>query len=131
MIVFDTHVLVWWIGQPNRLTLRAKRSIQQTTEKKEILVSSISIWEIYLLVKRGRLQLNMDVDSWIGKVEGISLLRFIPVDNRIASKSVTLPDPLHSDPADRMIIATALTAGATLITADKRILKYPLVQSLW
>jgi len=131
MITLDTHVLVWWIGLPNKLSTRAKRLIEKASDKKEILVSSISVWEIYLLVKKGRLKLAMDTDTWIEKIETLDSIRFVPVDNRIAAKSVMLPDPLHPDPADRLVIATALVEGAVLITADKRILNYPHVQTMW
>lgn len=131
MIVLDTHVLIWWIGQKERLTRIAHKKIDESAKKKQILVSSISIWEIYLLVKRGRLKLTMDVDIWVREIENISIIQFIPVDNQIAAKSVTLPGSLHNDPADRMIIATAQQEGAVLITADKRIQKYPYVKTVW
>jgi len=58
-------------------------------------------------------------------------LNFVPVNNRIALLSVRLPKPLHADPADRIIIATALILGATLVSKDERILAYPHVDSLW
>lgn len=131
MILLDTHVLVWWLGLPNKLSLKAKRRIDEARSKNEILISSISIWEIYLLVKRGRLKLTMDIDTWMERVEALPFIRFIPVDNKIAAKSVSLPPPLHNDPADRMIIATALQENAILVTSDKRIFKYPHVQTLW
>ena len=131
MIVLDTHVLLWWIGQPEKLSQKAKHYLEEASKKSEILISSISIWEIYLLVKRNRLQLTMDIDTWLEKVERLPFLRFIPVDNKIAIKSVTLSEPLHSDPADRMIIATSLQENALLITSDKRILAYPHVQTAW
>lgn len=131
MILLDTHVLVWWIGQPDKLSPKAKRRIETTAGKSEILVSSISVWEIYLLVKRNRLKLTMDIDAWLEKIVTLPYIRFIPVDNKIAAKSVILPPPLHNDPADRIIIATALQENTVLITSDKRILKYPHLQTLW
>lgn len=131
MIVLDTHVLVWWLSEPKKLSDKARKKINEEVKKEGLLVSSISVWEIYMLVKKGRLKLTMDVDSWLEKVEGLPAIRFIPVDNKVASKSVTLPGKLHDDPADRMIIVTALQQGAVLITGDKRILDYPHVRSLW
>jgi len=131
MIVLDTHVLVWWVGKFPELSQKAKRHINEAQKKKKILISSISVWEIYLLIKRGRLKLTMDTAIWIKHLEKLPFVHFIPVDNDIASRSVTLPDPLHEDPADRIIIATALSEGAVLITKDKRIQQYPHVQTLW
>jgi PIN domain nuclease of toxin-antitoxin system len=58
------------------------------------------------------------------------MFHFIPVDNTIARIAVELPEPLHSDPADRIIIATALSLGATLVTRDRKIIEYPHVKTL-
>ena len=84
-----------------------------------------------MLVERGRLQLTMDVEQWLGVVGEIEALRFVPVSNRIAIKSVVLPGDFHKDPADRLIVATARDSAATLITADERIRQYPHVATIW
>lgn len=131
MIVLDTHVLVWLVSNPEKLSRNAAKHINEEIKKQEILVSSISIWEIYMLIKKGRIKLSIHPQSWLEKVESISFIQFVPVDNRIASQSVNLPEPFHDDPADRIIIATALNHGATLITKDRRILSYSHVSSLW
>ena len=83
------------------------------------------------LVARGRLRLTMDSADGIAKSESFPFLNFVPVDNRIALKSVQLPGPLHPDPADRMSIATALVLGGTLITKDEKLLHYPHVKTFW
>ncbi len=132
MIVFDTHALIWWIDSPQKLSKKARKIIDEEKLKEvNILVSSISTLEIYRLVKNGKLQLTNDVDSWLEKIESLPAVRFIPVDNKIAASSVNLPDFSHKDPADRIIIATALNLGVKLVTSDKRILNYPHVQSIW
>lgn len=131
MICLDTHALVWWISNPEKLTQKARVRIGKELRKSEILISSISVWEIYLLVKKRRLNLTMDVDSWIEKIEALPFMKFVPVDNKIAARSVKLPGNLHEDPADRMIIATAREYGAELLTSDTRILKYPHVRTVW
>lgn len=131
MIVLDTHVLVWFVSNPEKLSRNAKKYINQEIKKNEIFVSSISVWEIYMLIKKERIKLSIHPQSWLEKVESLPFVQFVPVDNRIASQSVNLPEPLHNDPADRIIIATALNNGALLITSDRRILKYPHAQSLW
>lgn len=131
MIVLDTHVLVWFISNPEMLSRNAQKRINQEIKKNEILISSISVWEIFMLIKKERIKLTVHPDSWLKKVESLPFIEFVSVDNRIASQSVNLREPLHNDPADRIIIATALEFGATLITRDSRILNYPHVQSLW
>lgn len=131
MIVLDTHVWVLFVSNPELLSKRAKRSLDTAMEEKGILISSISAWEVALLVAKKRLRLTLGVTDWIAKSEALPFITFIPVDNSIAIKSVNLPQPLHSDPADRIIIATAISMGAPLLTKDEKILKYPHVQTIW
>jgi PIN domain nuclease of toxin-antitoxin system len=131
LIVLDTHAWIWWVASPERLSPSAKQRIDNEAEKAPILVSSISAWEVALLVKKGRLELTMDVEDWIAKSESLPAFRFIPVDNRIAVLSSYLPGELHEDPADRIITATALTLGATLITKDQKLQDYPHLETFW
>ncbi len=84
-----------------------------------------------MLVARGRLKLTIPVEDWLAGVEALPFVRFIPVDNRIATRAVALEDFPHRDPADRMIVATALGLGATLVTADTRLRSYRAVESVW
>ena len=131
MIVLDTHVWVLFVSNPELLSKRAKRSLDTSMEEKGILISSISTWEVALLVAKKRLQLTLSVTDWIAKSEALPFITFIPVDNSVAIKSVNLPQPLHDDPADRIIIATAISMGVPLVTKDKKLLKYPHVQTIW
>ena len=131
MIILDTHVWVLFVSNPELLSKRAKRSLDAAMEEKGILISSISAWEVALLVAKKRLRLTLGVTDWIAKSEALPFITFIPVDNAVAIKSVNLPQPLHSDPADRIIIATAISMGAPLVTKDKKILKYAHVQTIW
>lgn len=132
MIVLDTHALIWWTDSPQKLSEKARRIIEEEKLKEgNILVSSISTLEIYRLVKNRKLQLMNHVDSWLEKVESLPAVRFIPMDNRIAAYSINLTDFDHKDPADRIIIATALQYGAAVVSSDKKILEYPHVQSIW
>lgn len=132
MIVLDTHTLIWWIDSPQKLSEKAKEIIEEEKSKeKGILVSSMTTFEIYLLIKKGKLELTSHPDTWLEKIEDLPSVRFIPVDNKIAAYSVNLPDFANSDPVDRIIIATALNLGAKLITSDEKILNYKKVQAIW
>jgi PIN domain nuclease of toxin-antitoxin system len=131
MIVLDTHVWVLFVSNPELLSKRAKRSLDTAMEEKGILISSISTWEVALLVAKKRLRLTLSVTDWIAKSEALPFITFIPVDNSVAIKSVNLPQHLHRDPADRIIIATSISMGAPLVTKDEKILKYPHVQTIW
>lgn len=131
MIVIDTHVLLWWINDQKKLSEKAIKIINEQIDKGVILVSSISIWEICLLIKKGKISLTMDLDRWIEKTESLPFIQFVPVYNHIASMSVNLPEKFHADPADRIIVATAREKGAALVTSDEKIRKYPHVQTVW
>ncbi|MCP3982092.1 MAG: type II toxin-antitoxin system VapC family toxin [bacterium] len=131
MIVLDTHVWVWWVSGTQRLPKKVQDSLADHRAQGTIRVSSISVWEVAQLVERKRLELTMDTEDWVARSEALPFLGFVPVDNRIALRSTRLPDGLHADPADRIIVATALTLGAKLITKDDRLRKYAYVETLW
>jgi PIN domain nuclease of toxin-antitoxin system len=131
VILLDTHAWVWWVTESAEIPRRVRRFIDETVEEEAAYVSSISVWEVALLVQRERLRLTVGVSEWISKNENLPFLRFAPVDNRIALRSVTLPPPLHSDPADRIIVATAIQLGAVLITRDDKLSAYPHVETRW
>jgi len=131
MIVLDTHAWVWFISNPELLSERAKRYVDAAVEEKAVMISSISVWEVALLIAKKRLILTLELNDWIAKSEMLPFFKFIPVDNSVAIKSVNLPQPLHSDPADRIIIATAISLGAPIVTKDEKILNYSQVQTIW
>lgn len=109
MIVLDTHALVWWVNGDSQLSPNAKTAIENelSTEAGIVLVSTISAWEIAMLVKADRLTLTMALDDWLDTVAAIEGLRFSPVDNNVGVESTRLPGDFHKDPADRMIVALA------------------------
>lgn len=84
-----------------------------------------------MLVESGRLTLTLDLSEWIGRAEAVPFLEFVPVDNQVALRSVRLPGFPNRDPADRLIVATAIGLGATLVSGDRRMLEYPRVSTLW
>lgn len=132
MIVLDTHVLLWWAsGDRARLSPAAIDAIEAELAGGQMVVSSITAWELAVLVAKGRIALSMDVESWLDVVREIESIRFMPVDNTIALKSVELPGEFHKDPADRMIVATARMFAAPLVTADEKIRAYPHVKTIW
>lgn len=131
VIVLDTHALVWWVNGDDLLGKKARAAIDREHDGGEIIVSSISVWEISQLVERGKLTFSMDVAAWLSAVNEVEAVRFVPVDNEIATSSVKLPGDFHKDPADRMIVATARMLAAPLITKDQKIRAYPHVKTIW
>ena len=131
MILLDTHAWVWYASGSAELSDRAREAIDAAAATGAMYLSSISALEVAQLAARGRLQMRIDVRDWIARAEMLPGLCIVPVDNPIAVKSVFLPPPLPSDPADRIIVATALILGATLVTRDERLRQYPPVKTLW
>jgi len=131
MILLDTHVWIWVVSNPENLSKKAKQYVKTAIVEKGIIISSISAWEVALLVVKNRLKLKLNVNDWITRSETLPFIQFIPVDNSVAVQSVNLPEPIHSDPADRIIIATAISMGIPVVTKDEKILNYPHVQSVW
>lgn len=130
MIVLDTHALIWWVNGSTGLSTAALALIEDARQQDQLFVSSISTWEVAMLLHRGRLAFSIGIFEWLHLVEQIEGLRFIPVDNDIAIKSTLLPGDFHKDPADRMIVATAQHIGATIISVDEKIRDYPHVKSM-
>ncbi len=131
VIVLDTHVLLWWVSNPEQLSKKARSTIERTISEGSIYISSISAWEIAMLVERKRLALTMDVKDWITRCEAIPYIKFVPVTNSIAIKAVQLTGDIHNDPADRIITATALSMGAILVTMDEKLRNYQHVKTVW
>ena len=131
MIVLDTHVWVWWLSSPERIPKRVRELLTTSAKDLSIYISSISAWEILLLAAKGRIEFSIDAQDWVTKAEALPFFHFVPVDNAIAMRSVRLSEPFHKDPADRIIVATCLMLGASLVTADARIRKYRHVKTVW
>ena len=132
MILLDTHAWVWWVSDPGRIPAAAADAVASSLEKgNPVRVSAISAWEVAMLVERGRLELTLEVEEWVGRSHAAPEVEFLPVDPWIAVRSVRLAGFPHRDPADRIIVATALTHDATLVTADARLQGYEAVATVW
>lgn len=122
MILLDTHALLWSRLDDRRLGPEARATITRHWALGEAAVSSISFWEIGLRIRKGRLTIGADLDAWRRNLLASGLVE-LPVDGDIAIRAGLLRD-LHGDPADRIIVATALD-GHRLVTADGAILAWP------
>lgn len=131
MIVLDTHALLWWVSDCSRLPARARREVSGALRLGAIAVSAISLFEIATAVRRERLALQMRLEDWLADLRRIAELRVEPVSAEIAAIAGTLADTIPGDPADRIIVATALALNAKLLTADRKLRKSPDVQTIW
>lgn len=122
MILLDAHVLLWLLLDDPRLGTESRKRVANRWPTREIAVSSISFWEIGMHIQRGRLEIPSELDAWRASLLDSGLVEF-PVDGGIAVRAGLLSN-IHGDPADRVIVATALT-GHTLVTADREILARP------
>ena len=124
-LVLDTHVWIWAAeGMTERLDAKAVTAIEEAARTSTLAVSAISVWELAMLVKRGRLTLATAVSSWVEASLRPPGVRIIPVGAALALDSVQLPDfDHHKDPADRLIIATARKHG-TLLSCDESLLAW-------
>ena len=124
-LLLDTHVWVWLVSDDARVS-RAPcvAVIEAAAPGSRVFVSPISVWEIALLEKKGRLRFPVECMQWVRSALDESGFLVAPFTPEIAIDSVRLPGNFHSDPADRIIIATARAMGAVLVTQDRLILKY-------
>ena len=122
MMLLDTHTLVWLDEGNSRLGKQALNLIDLSLQSKALFVSSISFWEVAMLAEKGRLEMQMTVSLWRQSLLENGLQE-IALSGSIAIQSALLQD-FHGDPADRMIIATAIESTMTLCTADKQILSW-------
>ncbi len=129
MIILDTHIWVWWVHGDKQLT-QIQIEIIEANETEIIGVSAISCWEIAKLVEYKRLVLPVSLNEWFEQAlnyPGIQLLELTP---QIAVTSTQLPGNFHRDPADQMIVATALEHNCPLVTSDSKIIDYSHIQTI-
>jgi PIN domain nuclease of toxin-antitoxin system len=123
MLLLDTHVLLWLdSGAP--MTRASLAAIDDAAGRGEVLVSPVSAWEVGLLVRKGRIRLDLEPLPWFERFLGLPGVRLTPLGIAAAISSAFLYEPFHGDPADRLLVASARTLPATLITRDARILSY-------
>jgi PIN domain nuclease of toxin-antitoxin system len=116
-----------WVqnGPKSNFSEAAATAIRHAAEDDALIISAISVWELGLLLARGRVQFpGYSARDWIREALATPGLSTIDVDANIAFDSTQLPGPIHADPADRIIVATARHLGATLLTRDRKLIEY-------
>jgi PIN domain nuclease of toxin-antitoxin system len=129
VIMLDTHALLWWALDPDKLSERARHVIEGM-EQQGGFASAISIWELGIKVKRGKLALPLSIDEFAHRIERGNAVELLPVDTNVWLRSLSLPWD-HQDPADRVIVATALARNVPLLTKDRAIQEFTGVASIW
>lgn len=124
MIVLDTHIWIWLIN--GNLQKIPELWLEQIETAERIGISPISCYEISLAAQKGRIVLPSTPQAWFDKALDISGIETLPLTAQIADRAVSL-SPVHKDPFDRMIIATALDYEANLASVDRL---FPLYEEL-
>lgn len=125
MILLDTHILIWLLLAPEKLSQKEKKAIVAARKSGPLAISAISLWEIAWLTENKRIDVDVSVDSFVRKCA--SFVQVLPITQEIAVRAVKFPKSYPHDPQDRIIGATAMIEGVRLLTHDKLILKSGLV----
>jgi PIN domain nuclease of toxin-antitoxin system len=130
MILLDTHVVVWLLTAPDRISKAAAEAIANSGAKgRRPAVSSASVFEIAYGASRGRIRLNIARAGFLDRLRATFDLR--PITEAIAFEAGILPDPFHGDPMDRIIAATAIVEDCVLLTIDGKIRRANVCKTLW
>ncbi|MBI3959004.1 MAG: type II toxin-antitoxin system VapC family toxin [Chloroflexi bacterium] len=130
MILLDTHIFLWWVVQPDRLTVAQLEAIRNN-EGDSLGVSAITCWEVAKLIQLGRIELGRDVGEWLEFALAYPGKKLLPLTPRIAVASTQLPEGFRSDPADEILVATARVYNCPLVTSDRKLREYPHVTSVY
>ena len=130
MILVDTHVVVWLAFDADRISNKAQAAIDDARKNGEgLAICDITLLELATLFRKGRIHLDISLESFLEEVEA----RFVvlPISGRACVPALSLPAAYPKDPADRIIGATALVEGLSLLTADREIRQTHALRTIW
>jgi len=129
MILLDTCAIIWDALDQNKLTTKARKAIKQTENK--LIICDISIWEISMLVKRNRVEIDNTASEFINLLLKSRNFHVQEITPEIAELSVSFGQEINNDPADRLIAATSILKNAPIITADQNLRNTELLATIW
>jgi PIN domain nuclease of toxin-antitoxin system len=130
VILLDTHVVVWLAFDQSQLSRNAKAAINDARQNGDgLAISDITLLELTTLSRKARIRLDISLESFLHEVEA----RFIvlPISGRACVRALALPATYPKDPADRIIGATAIVEGMSLLTADREIRRSRALRTIW
>ena len=131
MIVADTHIIIWDALKPELLSQKAKRAISTANKDDGIIFCEISLWEIAMLIEKGRLYIECEFEEFIQLVFESNKYYYRGITPEIAKLSTQIFNDSNKDPADRIISATSIVENTKLITADKYLRKSENIATIW
>lgn len=118
-LLLDTHIWIWMALNPTRLSRRVASALNDS--ENQLWISPISVWELLMLTRKGRVELEEDPVLWARRTLELLQLHEAPLTTEVALETSTIGIP-HSDPADRLIAASARVFDLTLVTADAKLI---------
>ena len=130
MILLDTHVVLWLTSDPDKLSSKARAAIEASRKNADgMAICDITLLELTTLASKGRIQVGLSLESVLQEIE--SRFVVLPISSRACARAMSFPTTYPKDPADRIIAATALVEGLSLITADREIRRSKPVPTIW
>ena len=130
MILLDTHIVLWLALEPERISKRVQAVIDEARRSGAgLAISAMTLVEIATLFGKRRFNLAVSLESFLDELQR----RFVvlPINARACARMLSLPAGYPKDPADRVIGATALVEGMSLVTADREIRRAKVVRTIW
>jgi PIN domain nuclease of toxin-antitoxin system len=130
VILLDTHVVVWLAFDQSQLSRNARATINDARQNGDgLAISDMTLLELTTLSRKARIRLDISLESFLHEVEA----RFIvlPISGRACVRALALPATYPKDPADRIIGATAIIEGMSLLTADREIRRSRALRTIW
>ena len=129
MMVLDTCAVIWDALDTSKLSPQATKAIRGSSG--ELIICDISFWEISMLIKRQRIEIDDTASGFITLLLQSRNYHIQEITPEIAELSVNLGPEINNDPADRLIAATSILMNAPIITADKNLIKATLLETIW
>ena len=130
LILLDTHVVLWLTCDPDKLSGKARAAIEDSRGNRDgLAICDITLLELTTLASKGRIHLGLSLESVLQEIEARFVV--VPIRSRACARAMSFPATYPKDPADRIIGATALVEGLSLITADRGIRRSKVVQTIW
>nr|VFK78628.1 MAG: PIN domain nuclease, a component of toxin-antitoxin system (PIN domain) [Candidatus Kentron sp. SD] len=129
MILLDTCVIIWNDLAPDKLTPKARKTMENSRGK--LMICDISLWEISMLIKKGRLVVNDTTSRFMNLLIESRHFHIQGITPEIAELSANLGSEINNDPADRLIAASSILMNAPLVTADRNLRGAAMLETIW